>query len=86
MSFDQDKWWRKQFARLLRLETQGRDPRSLEDRWLLLASRTWGDKRWTVSFEVPIPIYHVLDDADVRSKDRRYAEHQWQVASEWLNG
>ena len=81
-----DAWWKRQFSRLLSLEQAGRDPKKLENRYLLLASRTWGDRRWTVSFEVPHDVYHFLDDADIRAKDQGYAEHQRRIASEWLNG
>ena len=80
-----DDWWIGQFRKLLAAEMAGTCPRTLENRWLLLASRTWGDRRWTVSVDVPDTIYHVLDEADVRAKDRRYAEGQWRIASEWLN-
>jgi len=81
-----DDWWRRQFVRLLERERAGEDPRRLIGRWLVLASLTWNDRRRRGSFAVPDPIYHVLDDADVRAKDRRYAEGQWALAREWLNG
>jgi hypothetical protein len=84
--FDRDDWWRRQFQHLLERESAGVEPKSLDRRYLLLASRTWGDRRWAVSFEVPHGIYHVLDDADVRSKDQVYAEGQRKMALEWLNG
>ena len=80
-----DLWWRRQFERLLACEKAGDDPKRLTRRWLVLASLTWGDRRRKLSFVVPPDIYRVLDDPDVRSKDRRYAERQWQIAEKWLN-
>jgi hypothetical protein len=81
-----DDWWRRQFSRLLERERRGEDPGSLGGRWLVLASLTCKDRRRHLSFEVPDRIYHILDDADVRAKDRRYAEGQWQIAEKWLDG
>ncbi|TPG39087.1 hypothetical protein EAH79_15225 [Sphingomonas koreensis] len=73
-------------ARLLSAEQSGTSPRTIGDKWLLLASRTWSKSRWQVTFNVPDTIYHILDDPDVRAKDIRYAENQWAQAREWLNG
>lgn len=81
-----DQWWKRQFRRMLALEESGLNPITLQNRYLLLASRTRDGQRWKVSFEVPNNVYHFLDDADIRTKDTRYGEHQWQIASEWLNG
>jgi hypothetical protein len=80
-----DQWWHRQFVRLLQRERAGEDPGRLINRWLVLASLTGPDRRKKVSFEVPNEVYHVLDDADVRAKDRRYAEGQWRIAEKWLN-
>ncbi len=80
-----DQWWHSQFRRLLVAEERGLDPKALESRWLLLASLTWGSRARTVSFDVPLKIYHVLDDADVRAKDARYAAGQRKIAWEYLN-
>jgi hypothetical protein len=81
-----DDWWRRHFGRLLQREQAGEDPKRLAGRWLVLASLTWKNRRRHVSFAVPDHIYHVLDDADVRAKDKGYAEGQWALAREWLNG
>jgi hypothetical protein len=81
-----DDWWRKQFSSLLATEEQGGDPSRLITRWLLLASRTWGGRRCSVSFDVPMPVYRLLDDADVRARDAGYALKQWAVAREWIDG
>lgn len=86
MTKSRDDWWKGQLRRLLALEERGHDPKRLAPRYLLLASRTWGDRRWTVSFNVPNEVYHVLDDPDIRAKDKLYAERQRQRAWEWLNG
>jgi hypothetical protein len=80
-----DEWWLKQFAKLLDKEIEGIDPKSLENRWLVLASMTWPKRGPKVAVDVPHQIYHILDDADIRAKDQHYAEHQWAIAKEWLN-
>ncbi len=81
-----DDWWKRQFSRLLALEMEGRQPDTLTSKWLLLASRTWSPSRWQVTFDVPDNIYHLLDDADVRTKCAVYASTQWAAAREWLHG
>jgi hypothetical protein len=78
-------WWRRQFTRLLDQEKSGADPNSLASRWLVLLLMASGKRRNTVSFEIPDQIRHILDDADVRAKDRQYAEGQWRIAEKWLN-
>ena len=84
-ALERDLWWKRQFARLLAFEQDGSPTRNVERRWLLLASRTWGDRRWAVSFDVPDHIYHIICDADVRAKDHGYARQQWAEAREWLS-
>ncbi|MEH3103919.1 MAG: hypothetical protein PGN12_08430 [Sphingomonas phyllosphaerae] len=81
-----DDWWKRQFSRLLAEEIKGRAPATLENKWLLLASRTRPTSRWQVTFDVPDNIYHLLDDADVRTKSAVYASTQWAAAREWLHG
>ncbi|WP_260598794.1 hypothetical protein [Sphingomonas endolithica] len=83
---DVDAFWRRQFKRLLALEIAGRNPVTLSSRWLTLASMKWNERRHRVSFHVPMNIYHILDDPDVRAKDHRYAQRQWATGLEWING
>lgn len=80
-----DEWWLAQFRRHLELELNGREPKSLENRWLALDAMTWSKRGSKVGIEIPHQIYHFLYDADIRSKDKDYAEHQWLVAKEWLH-
>jgi hypothetical protein len=81
-----DDWWRRQFARLLAREQAGDDPTKLIGRWLVLDMMAFARRRHRLSFEVPELIAHFLDDADIRAKDRRYAERQRASAQEWING
>lgn len=82
---ERDAWWKRNFVALLAKEEDGYPPKQLERRWLLLASRTWPQARWRVTFDLPDQIYHVLDDADVRAKDEKYAIKQRVEARRWLD-
>ena len=90
MSASLDKWWREAFERLLDAEQYGGvEPSSLAARWMALDRHVYPtDPRgsWSLGFKLPEKIAHFLDDADIRSKDERYAQSQWAHAREWLNG
>jgi hypothetical protein len=84
-----DHWWRVMFAKMLDAEMSGRaSPKTVESRWLVLnlhAGPTRRRPRWVIGFDIPEHISHFLDDADIRTKDAAYAQHQWAAAREWLN-
>jgi hypothetical protein len=82
---DLNEWWLVQFRRHLEFELNGRDPKSLVNRWLALNAMTWSKRGSKVTVEMPHHINHFLDDADVRSKDKGYAQQQWADAKDWID-
>jgi hypothetical protein len=80
-----EKWWLGQFRRLIAQERAGRPPIDLVARWLVLGRHRQSGRR-RIGFELPDFINHIIDDADVRTKDRRYAQGQWEIAEKWLDG
>ena len=79
------QFWLRQFRRLFEAEEAGVDPSHFIYRWLSLDAMTWADRGPRVEIDLNEDVAHFLDDADIRSKDPRYGDHQRQRVRKWLD-
>jgi len=78
-------FWLRQFRKYLEAEQSGSDPANFAVRWLALDAMTWDRRGPRIAIDIPEDVAHFLDDADIRAKDRSYADHQRIRVTTWLN-